>query len=66
MRHCAWVPTQEFLAKDSLEDLVSTLMKGKVHNRLLDFFPPSKRTQEDFQQHLQVRRGTAGAAAARS
>mmetsp|Transcript_12741 Transcript_12741/g.22531 ORF Transcript_12741/g.22531 Transcript_12741/m.22531 type:complete len:420 (-) Transcript_12741:347-1606(-) len=44
---------QEFLSRDSLEDLVGVLAKGRVHHRLLDFFPPGKRTQADFAQHMQ-------------
>mmetsp|Transcript_1455 Transcript_1455/g.3202 ORF Transcript_1455/g.3202 Transcript_1455/m.3202 type:complete len:425 (-) Transcript_1455:625-1899(-) len=50
---------QEFLAKDSMDDLVTNLTKGKVVNRLLDFFPPSKRNQEDFVQHFTAAKLTA-------
>ena len=34
--------------------MVAILTKGKVVNRLLDLFPPNKRTPADFNQHFQV------------
>lgn len=43
---------QTYLAKESLDDLVTTLTKGRVANRLLDLMPPSKRTLEDFNAHF--------------
>lgn len=43
---------QTYLAKEPLDDLVSMLTKGRVVNRLLDFMPPSKRSQEDFAAHF--------------
>lgn len=49
---------QEFLVKDSLEDLVSILAKANVANRLVDFAPPNKRAPHDFHMTLRVgRRG---------
>lgn len=45
---------QEFLAKDSLDDLVSILSKAKVADRMLDFMPPSKRTNQDFGEHFKA------------
>jgi len=47
-------PMQEFLAKDSMDDLVSILTRAKVVNRMLDFMPQSKRTPEEFQAHYKV------------
>jgi hypothetical protein len=46
---------QELLAKDNMDDLVSLLTKARVVNRLMEFFPPSKRTLEDFNTHFKVR-----------
>ncbi|KAG2495158.1 hypothetical protein HYH03_006766 [Edaphochlamys debaryana] len=45
---------QEFLVKDSLEDLVSILSKAGIANRLMDFAPPTKRTSVDFHQLLKA------------
>lgn len=46
---------QEFLAKDSMDELVSVLIKAKVADRLLDFMPPQKRTTSEFNEHFKVR-----------
>lgn len=43
---------QTYLTKESLDDLVTTLTKGRVAHRLLDLMPPSKRTLEDFSTHF--------------
>jgi len=43
---------QEFLAKDSIDDLVAILTRAKVVNRLMEFMPQSKRTPEEFQAHF--------------
>lgn len=53
---------QEFLAKDSLEDLVSILSKASVANRLVDFAPPNKRAPHDFHMTLRVGRRRGGSA----
>ncbi|GLI62166.1 hypothetical protein VaNZ11_004746, partial [Volvox africanus] len=45
---------QEFLVKDSLDDLVSILSKANIANRLVDFAPPNKRAPADFHQLLRV------------
>ena len=39
-----------------MDELVSVLSKAKIANRLLDFFPPPKRTDTDFDAHFEVRR----------
>ncbi len=46
--------SQEYLAKETLEDLVSILSKGKVADRLLDFMPPIKRSADEFATHFKV------------
>ncbi len=48
-------PPQEYLSKDSLEDLVSMLSKAHVAHRLLDFAPPTKRTPAELHAMLTVR-----------
>lgn len=45
---------QEFLVKDPLEELVSILSKAKVASRLLEFFPPSKRTLPELEEHFKA------------
>lgn len=45
---------QEFLKKDSVEDLVSVFTKGKVAHRLVEYFPPSKRSTADFNAHFKA------------
>lgn len=43
---------KEFLAKDSVDDLVAILSKGKVATRLVDFFPPAKRSPAAMAAHF--------------
>lgn len=43
---------QEFLAHDSLDDLVTILARAKVSNRLLDYLPSTNRTAEEFERHF--------------
>jgi hypothetical protein len=45
---------QEFLSKDSMDDLVSILTKGKVVNRLIELFPSHRRTSDDFEKHFRA------------
>jgi len=35
-----------------MDDLVVLLQRGKLEHRLLEFFPPEKRTAEKFNQHF--------------
>ncbi|GAB4817985.1 hypothetical protein N2152v2_005031 [Parachlorella kessleri] len=37
--------------------LVELLRKGRVESRLLDFFPPQKRTWEEFEEHFKAATG---------
>lgn len=39
---------QEYLSKDTMDDLVQILYKGRVMHRLEDFFPPTQRSTQDF------------------
>lgn len=41
-----------FLAETSLDDLVGLLKRGKVDERLLEFFPMQKQTPEAFADHF--------------
>ncbi|KXZ51094.1 hypothetical protein GPECTOR_14g77 [Gonium pectorale] len=50
---------QEFLAKDSLDDLVSILTKAHIANRLADFAPPNKRAPADLHALLKAANLTA-------
>lgn len=43
---------KEFLAKDSMDDLVSVLTKGRAATKLAHLFPPAKRTPEAISQHF--------------
>ncbi|GAX74543.1 hypothetical protein CEUSTIGMA_g1992.t1 [Chlamydomonas eustigma] len=43
---------QEFLSKDSMDDLVAILTKAKVVTRLMEFFPPQRRSPEEFDRHF--------------
>mmetsp|Transcript_22873 Transcript_22873/g.58315 ORF Transcript_22873/g.58315 Transcript_22873/m.58315 type:complete len:424 (-) Transcript_22873:283-1554(-) len=45
---------QEYLAKESMEELVAILVKGRAANRLLDYMPPTKRTPQDFNDHFKA------------
>lgn len=51
-----WVTAffQDYLATESLDDLVSLLRKTRLDTRLMDFFPPHKRTLGDFDEHFKV------------
>ena len=42
------------------------LRKGKVESRLLDFFPPQKRSWADFEEHFKVRGGPGRGGAGRA
>lgn len=37
----------------NVEDLVTLLTKGKVANRLLDYFPPGQQTEAAFKSHFE-------------
>ncbi|KAJ1375187.1 W2 domain [Sesbania bispinosa] len=43
---------KEYLIDNSLDDLISILKRGKVEDNLLDFFPPTKRSNESFSEHF--------------
>ncbi|KNA13892.1 hypothetical protein SOVF_112530 [Spinacia oleracea] len=43
---------KEFLVENTLDDLISLLKRGKVEDKLLDFFPSSKRSAEAFSEHF--------------
>lgn len=51
-----WVTAffQDYLATETLDDLVALLRKTRLDTRLMDFFPPHKRTLADFDEHFQV------------
>ena len=51
-----WVTAffQDYLATDSMEDLVSLLRKARLDSRLMDFFPPHRRTLSEFDAHFKV------------
>jgi hypothetical protein len=44
----------DFLATDSVDDLVALLKKARLDERLLEFFPPQQRTLEQFNDHFKV------------
>jgi hypothetical protein len=44
----------DFLATDSVDDLVALLKKARLDERLLEFFPPQQRTLEQFNAHFKV------------
>jgi len=46
---------KEYLIDNSLDDLISILKRGKVEDNLLDFFPPTKRSNEAFSEHFRSR-----------
>jgi hypothetical protein len=54
----------DFLATDSVDDLVALLKKARLDERLLEFFPPQQRTLEQFNAHFKVRPSQSGSAAA--
>lgn len=41
-----------YLAETSMEELVGLLKRGKVEQRLVDFFPSGKRSPDAFAQHF--------------
>ncbi|RDX72132.1 Riboflavin biosynthesis protein PYRR, chloroplastic [Mucuna pruriens] len=43
---------KEYLIDNSLDDLISILKRGKIEDNLLDFFPPTKRSNETFSEHF--------------
>ncbi|RYR60940.1 hypothetical protein Ahy_A04g018028 isoform C [Arachis hypogaea] len=43
---------KEYLIDNSLDDLISILKRGKVEDNLLEFFPPTKRSNESFSEHF--------------
>lgn len=43
---------KEYLVDNSLDDLISILKRGKVEDKLLDFFPTAKRSPEGFSEHF--------------
>lgn len=44
----------DFLATDSVDDLVALLKKARLDERLLEFFPPQQRTLEQFNAHFKA------------
>lgn len=45
---------KDYLATDSMDDLVQLLRKARLDDRLLDFFPPQKRNLTDFDAHFKA------------
>ena len=45
---------QDYLATEGMDELVTTLRKARIDNRLLDLFPPQRRTLADFDSHFKV------------
>lgn len=45
---------KDFLSTEGIDDLVALLGKAKLESRLLEFFPPHKRTAEEFEGHFKV------------
>ncbi|GAA0185688.1 basic leucine zipper transcription factor [Lithospermum erythrorhizon] len=43
---------KEYLVDNSLDDLISVLKRGKMEDKLLEFFPSTKRTPEAFSEHF--------------
>ncbi|CAK0783738.1 hypothetical protein CVIRNUC_006937 [Coccomyxa viridis] len=43
---------QDYLATESIDDLVSLLRKARLDTHLLDLFPPQKRTLADLDEHF--------------
>ena len=50
----ASVLPQDYLATESIDDLVSLLRKARLDTHLLDLFPPQKRTLADLDEHFKV------------
>ena len=51
---CVCVLPQDYLATESIDDLVSLLRKARLDTHLLDLFPPQKRTLADLDEHFKV------------
>lgn len=45
---------QDFLATEPMDELVVVLRKARIDARLLELFPPQKRTVEDFDAHFKA------------
>eukprot|EP00884_Botryococcus_braunii_P005038 jgi/Botrbrau1/14535/Bobra.0212s0002.1 len=45
---------KDFLGSEGIDDLVSLLGKAKLESRLLEFFPPHKRTADEFESHFKA------------
>lgn len=45
----------DYLATDSIDDLVALLKKARLDDRLLEFFPPQQRTLEQFNAHFKAK-----------
>ena len=45
---------QDYLATESIDDLVALLRKARLDTHLLDLFPPQKRTLADLDEHFKV------------
>lgn len=45
---------KDYLATDSMDDLVQLLRKARLDDRLLDFFPPQRRNLTDFDAHFKA------------
>ena len=45
---------KDYLATDSMDDLVQLLRKARLDDRLLDFFPPQRRNLTDFDAHVKA------------
>lgn len=46
---------QDYLSTEPIDDLVVLLRKARLDERLLDFFPPQKRSLPELDAHFQVR-----------
>lgn len=44
----------DFMATESIEELVALLRKARLEDRLTDIFPPQKRTDADFGEHFKA------------
>ena len=45
---------QDFLATEPMDELVAVLRKARIDSRLLELFPPQKRSLADFETHFKV------------
>lgn len=45
---------KDFLETEKVEDLAQILAKAKMEERLVEYFPPSKRTEGDLEKHFKV------------